>query len=39
VVGDVGEVLEDLLAGPGDRDVDRDGVHAPEVYAARRRTV
>ena len=44
VVGDVGEVLEDLLARPGDGDLDADGIHGAGVYpaagqAARRRTV
>ena len=32
VVGDVGEVLEDLLARPGDRDLDADGIHGAGVY-------
>ena len=43
VVGDVGEVLEDLLARTGDGDLDADGIHGAGVYprvgqAARRAT-
>ena len=32
VVGDVGEVLEDLLARTGDDDLDADGIHGAGVY-------
>ena len=36
VVGDVGEVLEDLLARTGDGDLDADGIHGAGVYPRRR---
>ena len=34
VVGDVGEVLEDLLARAGRSSRERDGLHGPAIYSA-----
>jgi len=33
VIGDVGEVLEDLLARPADRRREGDGLHRPPIYS------
>jgi hypothetical protein len=34
MIGDVGQILEDLLARLGDRGRDGEGVHAAKFYAA-----